>query len=221
MNRFVIHLSVLVILTGAVSAFAQKPAVAQLYPGVPPEGSSFVRVVNPSGDPVRLNIAGTEEQHPISETTNIATNYKAINPVRPLAVMVDGKPVPGLIKIEPNQTVTLVLKRTGDVLSLTPILDSMQGRNALKADLRVYNLAAGCVANILANKEVKVFSDVPTGSALRRSINPIAVEFFANCGGKASAGLVPPQLQAGSRFSLFVTGDPANPTLSGMADVLQ
>lgn len=221
MNRFNFHLSVLVSLMVASPAFAQKPVIAQLYPGAPPEGSSFVRVVNPSADPVRLNIAGTEEQHPISEATNIATNYKVINPVRPLAVMVDGKPVPGLIKIEPNQTVTLVLKRTGDVLSLTPILDSMQGRNALKADLRVYNLASGCVANILANKEVKVFSDVPTGSALRRSINPIAVEFFANCGGKASAGLVPPQLQAGSRFSLFVTGDPANPTLSGMADVLQ
>jgi hypothetical protein len=106
MNRFNFHLSVLVILTGAVSAFAQKPAVAQLYPGVPPEGSSFVRIVNPSANPVRLNIAGTEEQHLISAATNIATNYKVINPVRPLAVMVDGKAVLEMIKIEPNHVST-------------------------------------------------------------------------------------------------------------------
>ena len=31
-----------------VSTLAQKPALAQLYPAAPPEGASFVPLVNPS-----------------------------------------------------------------------------------------------------------------------------------------------------------------------------
>lgn len=219
MNYYILFLAV--IANFAQSSAAQTPALGQLYPAKPPEGSSFVRVVNPSLEAVQVSIAGVVEAAPLSATGNITSNYRIVNPERPLQVTINGKPVLNASKIEPNNFITLILRKSGEEYGLTAIQDATQGHNALKADLRVYNLVPGCMATVTANKDVKVFVDLPEGGTLRRAINPIKVVFTARCAsGMESAALSPPQLQAGSRYSLFITGTPNKPALSGNLDAV-
>jgi alginate O-acetyltransferase complex protein AlgF len=204
-----------------VSALAQKPALAQLYPAAPPEGSSFVRFVNPSNEAAKVSLAGVEEKQALSAVGNIATSYKMVNPTRPLQVLVNGKSVLGAVKVEPNTFVTLVIKRNGEDYSLTALQDSTQGHNALKADLRVYNLVSGCSLAVTADKDLKVFDNLNEGETRRRAINPVAVDLAALCGKAVSASLSLPQLQPGSRYSLFVTGEAAKPVLTGKLDAVE
>lgn len=205
----------------ATSAFAQKPALAQLYPAAPPEGSSFVRVVNPLREPVKLSLAGVDEKQTLSSTSHIATGYRVVNPSRPVPILVNGKAVSGIVKIEPNSFMTLVLKKTGDEYSVSALTDSTQGHNALKADLRVYNLVPGCTATVTADKELKVFDNLPEGETRRRAINPVAVDLAALCGKASSAALALPQLQPGARYSMFITGEASAPVLTGKLDVVE
>lgn len=203
------------------SATAQKPALAQLYPAAPPAGSSFVRVLSPLREPVQLSLAGVEEKQVLSAANNIATSYKVINPSRPFQILVNGKAVAGSVKIEPNSFMTLVLKKSGDDYSLSAIADATQGHNALKADLRVYNLVSGCTAVVIADKELKVFDNLTEGESRRRAINPVAADLVALCGKAQSAVLALPQLQPGARYSMFITGEASAPALSGKLDVVE
>lgn len=219
MNYFI--LLFVVIANFAQSSAAQTPALGQLYPAKPPEGSSFVRIVNPAVEAVKVSIAGVAEATPLSASGNITSNYRIVNPERPVQVTINGKPVLNVGKIESNNFITLILKKSGEEYSLAALQDATQGHNALKADLRVYNLVPGCIATVIANKDIKVFTDLPEGGTLRRAINPIKVEFTARCAsGVESLPLSPPQLQPGSRYSLFITGIPAKPILSGNLDAV-
>ncbi len=204
----------------ASSAMAQQPALAQLYPAAPPAGSSFVRVVNPLQESVKFSLSGMDESKPISAHGNIASSYKIVNPDKPLQIGVNGKVLPDAIAIEPNKFLTLVLGRNGETFKVTVIPDATQGNNALKADLRAYNLTSGCVSTIIANKETKVFTDIPVGGSSRRMVNPISVEFVAQCGKTMSEPLAAPPLQPGSRYSLFVTGNETNLALTGKTDTV-
>ena len=220
MNFFVFLTGFMTFFALTVPAFAQQPALAQLYPAAPPAGSSFVRVVNPLQESVSLSISGLEESKPISAHGNIASSYKIVNPSKPLQIGVNGKVLPDAITLEPNKFLTLVLGRDGENFKVTVIPDATQGNNALKADLRAYNLASGCVSTIIANKNTKVFTDIPVGGSSRRQVNPISVEFVAQCGKTMSEPLAAPPLQAGSRYSLFVTGSEAKLALTGKIDTV-
>ncbi len=201
------------------SAYSQTPALGNLYPSAPPEGSSFVRVVNPFPDSLKLNMVGADVPLTISGLGNIASNFKVVNPTRPFSISINGKPLLDLPKIAPNSWVTLVLKRNGEGFGVTAIADSTQGRNALKVDLRVYNLASGCLATVTANQKIKVFGDVAEGTTQRRSINPVAVDFNAKCS-KESAPLSVSQWVPGTSYSLFIVGDGDKPILAGKADAV-
>jgi alginate O-acetyltransferase complex protein AlgF len=77
----------------ALNSAAIAQALAQLYPAKPPEGSSFVRIINPMRDPVKISLAGIEEKQPFMAPANIATSYKNINPAHPLRVSINGKTI--------------------------------------------------------------------------------------------------------------------------------
>lgn len=210
-------LAAAVLLSSAASA--QQPAIAQLYPAAPPPGSAFVRVVNPQGFPARISMAGVEEKQPISVPANIATHYRIVNPSRPLQILVNARPVP--ITIQPDSFTTLVLRQTGGDYSLVALNDITRGHNALKADLRFYNLVPGCLATVMAEQALKVFDDVPENETRRRAINPVAVPLNGLCGKTSSLPWTLPPLQPGARYSLFLTGDPLKPVLTGKIDVVE
>lgn len=214
-HRFIAIVSVF----ASASAYSQAPALGNLYPSAPPEGSSFVRVVNPFSESLKLSMVGSDVPIIISATGNIASNFKVVNPSRSYSIMINGKPVLDLPKIVPNSWVTLVLKRNAEGFGVTSIVDLTQGRNALKVDLRVYNLVHGCLATVMANQKIKVFDEVAEGATQRRSINPVAANFSTKCS-KESDPLSVSQWIAGSSYSLFITGDGDKPMLAGKADAV-
>ena len=201
--------------------FAQQPGLGQLYPAAPPEGASFVRVLNPSRDPVKVTFAGKEEVEPLSAGARITTGYRMIGPGQTVRLSIGGAPVRAPITVAPNSFATLVLRKQGDQYGVTVVVDGTQGHNALKATVRLYNLVPGCLATVTAEKSLKVFENLPEGESRHRSINPVAAELVATCGQAVTAPLQLPALQPGGRYSLFVTGDANKPVLSGRPDVVE
>jgi alginate O-acetyltransferase complex protein AlgF len=117
--------------------------------------------------------------------------------------------------------VSLVVTRTDGDYSVVVLHDATQGQNALKADLRIYNFVPGCIASILVDKKIKVFDNLFEGASQRRAINPVVVDLVAMCGKAESPTFTLPQLQPGSRYSLFLTGDIAKPVIIGNMDSVE
>jgi hypothetical protein len=199
-------------------SFAQQPGLGQLYPAAPPEGASFVRVLNPSLDPVKISLGGKDEIEPLSAGIKIGTNYRTIGPGQAVRVSVNGAPILAPIKVEPNSFATLILKKQGDQYAVAVVHDSTQGQNALKATLRFYNLVQGCVATVSAARTIKIFENVPAWETRHRFINPVGAQLTAACGQSESSPLQLPALQPGGRYSIFVTGESSKPVLSGRVD---
>jgi alginate O-acetyltransferase complex protein AlgF len=205
----------------ALSSAAFSQALAQLYPAKPPEGSSFVRIINPMRDPVKVSLAGIEEKQSFMAPANIATSYKNINPAHPLRVVVNGKTILLENKVSPNAFVSLVVTRADGEYTVIVVNDATQGQNALKADLRIYNFVPGCTASVLVDKKVKVFDNLAEGASQRRAINPVVVDLVAMCDKAESPIFTLPQLQPGSRYSLFLTGNIAKPVIIGNTDSVE
>ncbi|MNT58788.1 Alginate O-acetyl transferase AlgF [compost metagenome] len=100
---------------------------------------------------------------------------------------------------------------------LAVLADGGGTSDALKAEIRFYNLASGCPQGRLAmaDKGPVVFPAVAAGSSSARGINPVKARLVAGCGSKDSAALALPALQPGDHYSLFLTGSAAAPVLQG------
>lgn len=187
---------------------------AQLYAARPPAGSSFVRVVNPEASPVRVQIANGPSQE--ISPTQPASTYAIVKGNQPFNLLIDGKPAASL-QVKPDTFTTLVVRRDGANATYAAIDDSNGAQDALKAELRFYNLAADCPA---ARLEVSptgptLFQDVKPGASAARAINPVSATLAAGCGTVRSPSLVLPALQPGDHYSLFLTGSATAPTLHG------
>ncbi|CAB3673129.1 alginate O-acetyltransferase AlgF [Achromobacter pestifer] len=202
---------VLATLAGNVAA---EGVFAQLYAARPPAGSSFVRVVNPDATPLRVQIAGGPAQAPGSAKP--ATTYAIVKGNQPFQVLVDGKPAASL-QVAPDTFSTLVPRRDGGKLSFDVVDDSNGAQDALKAELRFYNLATDCPAGQLgvSPSGPALFQDVKPGASAARAINPVSATLAAGCGAAASPTLALPALQPGDHYSLFLTGSAAAPVLRG------
>lgn len=203
-----------IVLAAVAGNAAAEGAFAQLYAARPPAGSSFVRVVNPDANPLRVQIAGGPAQDP--GPAKPATTYAIVKGNQPFDVLVDGKPAANL-QVPPDAFSTLVPRRDGGKLSFAVIDDSNGAQDALKAELRFYNLAADCPAGQLgvSPSGPALFQDVKPGASAARAINPVSATVAAGCGGAASPTLALPALQPGDHYSLFLTGTAAAPALRG------
>ncbi|EHK66183.1 alginate O-acetyltransferase AlgF [Achromobacter arsenitoxydans] len=193
---------------------AAEGVLAQLYAARPPAGSSFVRVVNPHVKPLQAQIA----QGPAQEIgpDRQATTYAIVKGNQSFDVRIDGK-LAGTLQVAPDTFNTLVPRRDGGRLSFSVIDDSSGAQDALKAELRFYNLAADCPAGQLSVSPSGpvLFKDVEPGASAARAINPVSATLAAGCGAAASPTLPLPALQPGDHYSLFLTGTPQAPVLHG------
>lgn len=213
------HFPILALTLALASASAATQAegvLAQLYAARPPAGSSFVRVVNPETGPVRVQIANGPSQE--ISPTQPASTYAIVKGNQPFNLLIDGKPAASL-QVKPDTFTTLVVRRDGVNVSYTAIDDSNGAQDALKAELRFYNLAADCPG---AKLEVSptgptLFQDVKPGASMARAINPVSATLAAGCGTALSPSLALPALQPGDHYSLFLTGSATAPTLHGQA----
>ena len=114
-------------------------------------------------------------------------------------------------KVAPDSFTTLVARRDGKV-TLARIDDSGGAQDALKAELRFYNLIPGCAGAALkvSPQGPTLFDDIKPQTAARASI-PCGLRWPA----PASAELALPALQPGDHYSLFLGGTAAVPTLTG------
>jgi hypothetical protein len=189
-------------------------AFAQLYAARPPAGSSFVRVVNPEVGPFRVQVANGPSQE--IGPTKPASTYAIVKGNQAFNVLVDGKPIASL-QVAPDTFSTLVVHRDGVKVTYALVDDSNGAQDALKAELRFYNLAADCPGATLAVSPTgpTLFQDVKPGAAAARAINPVSASLAAGCGTVLSPSVPLPALQPGDHYSLFLTGGPTAPTLSG------
>lgn len=207
-----------VALTLALSALAgnamAEGAFAQLYAARPPAGSSFVRIVNPDATPLRVQIAGGPAQQAGADKP--ATTYAIVKGNQPFNVLVDGKPAASL-HVAPDTFSTLIPKQEGGKLTFAIIDDSNGAQDALKAELRFYNLAADCAAGQLAVSPSgpTLFADVKPGASAARAINPVSATLATSCGAAVSKPQALPALQPGDHYSLFLTGPADAPVLRG------
>ncbi|MFJ3463843.1 alginate O-acetyltransferase AlgF [Achromobacter spanius] len=214
MTRTPLRLALAVTLAACAASAAAEGVLAQLYAARPPAGSSFVRVVNPHVNPLQAQVA----LGPVQEIgpDRQATTYAIVKGNQPFDVRIDGK-LAGTLQVAPDTFSTLVPRRDGGRLSFSVIDDNAGGQDALKAELRFYNLATDCPAGQLSVSPSGpvLFKDVEPGASAARAINPVSATLAAGCGTAASQALPLPALQPGDHYSLFLTGTPEAPVLRG------
>ncbi len=198
-------------------AMAEEGALAGLYAPRPPAGSSFIRILNPGEAALRVKIADGPEQELHGDT--IASKYAIVKGGTPLIIEIDGMKNPA-IEVGPDSFTSLVPKQTNGAISFTRIDDSSSGGDALKAELRFYNLATDCPAGELkvSPSGPVLFSAIAPEGVASRSINPVRAELVASCGTTPSASLALPRLEPGDHFSLFLTGTAEKPVLHGQVN---
>lgn len=207
-----------VMLLSAQAACAQSSAAAtdmgRLY-ALPPEGSIYVRVVNPSSVAAQVQI-GDEKTQTLSASGNLASDYHVQAGGAAYHVRVDGKPLKLGERAPTSGFITLVLPldQRGAVHA---IADDAAGNDGLKAELSFYNLEQGCTASLhLAGGGGAVFASVASMQRGVRAINPVQAQLTARCGTAESGQAKLPELKVGDRYSLFLLPGSGAPTLRGV-----
>ena len=187
------------------SAAMAEGALAQLYAAKPPAGTAFVRVVNPHASALRVKIATGSEQTLIGD--KIASTYAIVKGGTTFTISIDGKPAAAM-QMKPDTFTTLVPQLEGKSVRFVPIDDSGNSTDALKAELRFYNLAKNCVSGSLqvAPSGPKLFDSVALQGVASRAINPVSAQVAGLCGGATSKPVALPTLQPGDHYSVFLTG---------------
>ena len=198
---------------GIAPASAQEGALSQLYAARPPAGSSFVRVVNPLPGQLVVRVAEGPSQR-IGDGAP-ASSYAVVPGGRNFVVQVDNRPA-ATLEVAPNSFKTLVLRRDGSKFAFTAIDDTTDTQDALKAELRLYNLSEGCSSAqlLLSPVGTPVLRDVSQGAAAARLVNPARASLVGQCGSATTASQALPELQPGDHLSLFLTGSAAKPILT-------
>ncbi|UYB51656.1 alginate O-acetyltransferase AlgF [Xanthomonas sp. AM6] len=211
-------LATAVLALAPLAASAQQGAsegrLAQLYAARPPAGSAFVRVLNPGSVALTVGVGNGAEQR-IGPAIR-ATRYAIVEGGKPFAVHVAGK-ARQQAQVAAGSFTTLVLDPAAPSRPLAVLADGGGSSDALKAEIRFYNLASGCgqARLAMAGNGPVVFPAVAAGASSARAINPVKAQLVAGCGGKDSAPLALPPLQPGDHYSLFLSGSAAAPVLQG------
>jgi len=217
MNTVLKSLVATALLLSPCAAFAQgapEGRLAQLYAARPPAGSAFVRLLNPGSTVLKAGIGNGADQN-VGPATR-ATRYAIVEGSKPFSVRVAGK-----ARTQPavaaGSFTTLVLDPGAAAKPFNVLEDGGGSSDALKAEIRFYNLAANCTQGKLAmaDKGAVVFPAVAAGRSAARGINPVKARLVAGCGGKDSPALELPALQPGDHYSLFLTGAANAPVLQG------
>lgn len=206
----------LALLTGALLLCSALPTIAQaegklaqLYAPRPPAGSAFVRVLQPSAGGVQVQVGHNPAQQ--LAAGQLASSYNVVKGGEPFTVLIAGKSA-GTLSVAADSYQSLVLHDG----KLQVLDDSAASDDALKAELRFYNLASACPAGQLqVQAGPTLFADVAPQTSQARAINPVSATLTAGCGAAQAKPLPLPQLQPGDHYALFLTGSAEQPVLRG------
>ncbi|WP_122664229.1 alginate O-acetyltransferase AlgF [Pseudomonas viridiflava] len=198
--------------TSAQAAFE----IAQLYESKLPEGSAWVRVVNPSDSTLQVRIDQGASFN-LSAQSTLASPFQVVDGRQPLRLTVNGREIKDL-KAPANAFVTLILDGNPAAAPRVVIDPPVRGKD-LRAELNIYNLSNGCdKADIKLANGSSVFSQVPLKGQAQRTINPVQATLIASCGQSASLPFKLEPFKAGDRYSLFLIGSGQTPRLVGLVD---
>lgn len=188
-------------------------ALAALYAARPPAGSSFVRIANSCARPLHAQIDKSAAQ--VLQGATLATDFVVIKGNTSFAVQAEGKSTQ-IKGAAPDLFVTLVAQCSADGWRYSAIEEPIGADNGLKAELRFYNLIETCAGAQLRLGEngQTIFAATPAMRSEGRAINPVQAKLAASCATVASL-IDLPALKAGDHYSLFLTGTPEKPQLSG------
>ena len=217
MKKLFVVLMTFPLILAALPAAAQQVAegrLAQLYAPRPPAGSAFVRVINPGANTLKVGIANGSDQ--VIGASARATRYAIVEGGKPFEVRVDGR-VHSHPQVAAGSFTSLVLDANSAERPWKDLNDGAASSDALKAQIRFYNLAPACGQGqlALAGNGPVVFSAVPAGSSSIRAINPVRAQLVPSCDGKAGAAFELPALQPGDHYSLFLVAEKGMPVLRG------
>jgi len=198
------------LLGGALPAVTQAEGkLAQLYAPRPPAGSAYVRVLHPADTAVQVQVGQNAPQQ--LGAGKLASSYNVVKGSEPFTVRIAGQTV-GSLSVAPDSYQSVVLEGG----KLVVLDDSAASDDALKAELRFYNLASGCQAGQLqVEGGPALFTEVKPGTSQARAINPVSASLTAGCGDSQAKALALPQLQPGDHYALFLTGTASQPVLRG------
>jgi len=201
---------------GMASTAKAAPEIAQLYASKLPEGSAWVRVVNPSDTAVQVRVDQSTD-FALSAQSVVASPFQVVDSRQPVHVTVNGREIKGL-NVPKNAWVTLILDRNPANPPRLVVDPPVRGKD-LRAELNIYNLSAGCeTANIQLANGASVFNQLPFNGQAQRTINPVQATLIANCGKAASLPLKLEPFNASDRYSLFLIGSSQSPRLIGLVD---
>lgn len=214
LGRILRRLALAPVALAILAAPAGAQELTRLYAPKPPLGSAYVRVVDLAASGASIGIGSAPAALPPAGDT--ATIYRIVKGGAPLSVSIGGKPAEGSIVPQVDAFSTVVVPASGPAVV---IADPTEGRNDLKAQLRVYNLVPGCAASVaVADGGPVVFEGVATNDTRQRAINPIEAVLAASCGAAVSQPLKLPPLKAGDHYSLFLLPGASGPKLAGQRD---
>lgn len=204
--------AVLVLFAASGALQAQEGALSQLYAARPPAGSSYVRVVNPQAKALQVRVGKGPVQSLGGKAP--AGSYAIVGGGQKFSVQVGGAEV-AVLQVPPDSFQTLVLHRTDKGYAFTPIDETVDTEDALKAELRFYNLAQGCAQAqlALAPAGTPVFRAVAENTSAARSVNPVRAAVVGQCGAASTPQQDLPTMQPGDHLSLFLTGTAQAPVL--------
>jgi alginate O-acetyltransferase complex protein AlgF len=190
--------------------------IGKLYATRPPPGYAFIRVAV-GGDlkaSAKLRIDAVELSVGENE---VASRYRAVRADKPVKLSIDGATVAEGITPLPDKFYTLVVSRSGAGWNSFAIDEGQDSANDLKAQLRFFNLIAGCEASLKVAEGPSIFDAATFGSVKSRAINPVQAQLEASCNGHSAPSRLP-QLRAGDHYSLFFREVGGEPALSGQFD---
>lgn len=203
---------------GLLPSWAQAaPEIARLYAPTLPEGSAWVRVVNPSDTAMQIRV-DQGASFALSAQSTVASPFQVVDSRQPLKVTVNGREITGL-SAPKSAWVTLILDSDPAQAPRLVIDPPLRGKD-LRAELNVYNLGSGCEkANVQLANGATVFSQVPFNGQAQRTINPVQATLVASCNEHRSLPLKLEPFKAGDRYSLFLIGSGQAPRLIGLVDL--
>ncbi|MGL6245954.1 alginate O-acetyltransferase AlgF [Pseudomonas sp.] len=192
------------------------PEIAQLYAPKLPEGSAWVRVVNPSDTAMQVQV-GQGASFALSAQATVASPFQVVDSRQPLQVTVNGREIKDL-SAPKSAWVTLILDSDPTRAPRLVIDPPLRGKD-LRAELNVYNLANGCEkAGVKLANHAPVFNQVPFNGQAQRTINPVQATLVASCEQNNSLPFKLAPFKAGDRYSLFLVGSRQAPRLIGLVD---
>lgn len=202
---------------GLLSTGAQAAAeIAQLYAPKLPEGSAYVRVVNPADTAMQVQV-GQSANFSLSARSTVASPFQVVDARQPLKLTVNGREITGL-SAPKSAWVTLILDSDPARAPRLVIDPPLRGKD-LRAELNVYNLSSSCEkAEVKLANGAPVFNQLPFNGQAQRTINPVQATLVVSCNEIPSPPLKLAPFKAGDRYSLFVIGTRQAPRLIGLVD---